>query len=149
MTAFPHIYITNASASKESSIVLTSDNLSSIEVTAPPQFGGPDGFWNPEAFFCASVSTCFVLTFRAIARGMKLDWSNLQVEVRSYLDKQEGRLFFTKLEIFAQLEAVGENDIDPFLKALKKAEESCLITNSVNAEKILYPTVKIINKVLT
>lgn len=144
MSTFPHIYHTNARGTKESHLKLTSESLPSLEVTPPVQFGGPEGYWNPEAFFSASVSTCFILTFRAISRAMKLDWKTLDVNVKAYLDKQDGKLSFTKVEIFPQLEICCEKDVDPFLKALKKSEESCLITNSIKAEVVLYPKIKVV-----
>ncbi|MCM2349240.1 MAG: OsmC family protein [Bacteriovoracaceae bacterium] len=144
MSTFPHIYHTKARGSKDSNLHLTAESLPSLEVAPPVQFGGPEGYWNPEAFFSASVSTCFILTFKAVSRAMKLDWRTLDVNVKAYLDKQDGKLSFTKVEIFPQLEICCEKDVDPFLKALKKSEESCLITNSIKAEVVLHPKIKVV-----
>ncbi len=61
---------------------LSSDRLSkTIEVATPPEFsGGVDGIWSPEHLFIASVSSCFMTTFTAIAEFSKLDYESLEVK---------------------------------------------------------------------
>ena len=77
MQDLPHHYQVNASAEVDGNVVLKADDLPQI-ITAPPaEFGGPGDQWSPETLLVGAVANCFVLTFRAIARASKLDWSNL------------------------------------------------------------------------
>lgn len=139
MADFPHIYTTSAQGTNDVILKLTSENLPSLEVTPPKEFGGPEGYWNPEALFSSTVSTCFILTFKAIARASKLPWEEIIVDADAYLDKSEGKMSFTKVDIFVSLKVAENNNEDAYLKALKKAEENCLITNSIKARVELHP----------
>lgn len=145
MSDFPHIYTTSATGTNEVILELKSENLPSMQVTPPKEFGGPEGYWNPEAFFSAAISTCFILTYKAIARGKKLEWEKIDVEVDAYLDKAGSKLSFSRVEIFVTLRvpASGADKVEAYQKALEKAEETCLITNSINAAIQLHPKVEV------
>jgi organic hydroperoxide reductase OsmC/OhrA len=144
MANFPHIYTTSAQGSNDVILSLTAEKLPELAVTPPIEFGGPEGHWNPEALFSASISTCFILTFKAIAKSKKLTWSKVNVDADAYLDKNGHQLSFNRVEIFVTLtiplsEAGKE---EHYLDALKKAEETCLITNSISASIQLYPKIE-------
>ena len=49
----------------------SSDGLPEVVVTPPPEFGGPAHQWSPEHLFAASVASCFLTTFLAIARQLE------------------------------------------------------------------------------
>ncbi len=146
MADFPHIYTTNTQGTNEVILNLAAENLPPISVTPPKEFGGPEGYWNPEALFSAAVSSCFILTFKAIARGKKLTWETINVDADAYLDKVENTLSFTRVEVFVTLgipsSETGKEDI--YLKALHKAEETCLITNSIKASVFLHSKIELI-----
>ncbi len=142
MADFPHIYTTTAQGTTATVLNLKSENLPDLEVSPPTQFGGPEGYWNPEAFFSAAVSTCFILTFKSVARAMKLEWSEIKVDADAYLDKQGSKMSFTKVDIFVTLRVPSGESPDPYLTALKKAEENCLITNSIKSDIHLHPVIQ-------
>ncbi len=146
MTDFPHIYTTNAQGTIDPILKLTSDGLPELQVSPPTNFGGPEGYWNPEAFFSASVSTCFILTFKSVARAMKLEWIDINVDADAYLDKQDSKLSFTKIDIFVTLRVPVGSSHDNYHKALIKAEASCLITNSIKSDIHLHPVIQDLSK---
>ena len=47
--------------------------LPQLQVDAPPEFKGHHGVWTPEHLFVASVNSCFMTTFLAIAENSRLD----------------------------------------------------------------------------
>lgn len=141
MSEFPHVYTTTVEGTNDVALKLKCESLPVTEVTPPPQFGGPEGTWNPEIFFSASISTCFILTFKAVARAMKLEWVNINVDADAYLDKIDGKMSFTKADIFVTLKVPEGSNEEVYLKALHKAEENCLITNSINSEIHLHPKI--------
>lgn len=142
MVEFPHIYTTNVQGTNDPILKLTSNNLPELQVSSPSTFGGPDGYWNPEAFFSAAVSTCFILTFKSVARAMKLEWTDINVDADAYLDKQDSKLSFNKIEIFVTLRVPAGQSHENYLKALMKAESNCLITNSIKSKVQLHPVVQ-------
>ena len=145
MSDFPHIYTTNVQGTNDVVLELSSEKLPGMQVTPPKEFGGPEGYWNPEAFFSASISTCFILTFKAIARGKKLAWEKINVDADAYLDKTENKLSFNRVDIFVTLTipATEGDKVEAYEKALLRAEETCLITNSINAKIHLHPKVEV------
>lgn len=134
MSSFPHIYTTTAEGSSDDYLTLSVEGLPSMVVSSPPEFGGPKGYWNPEAFFSAAISTCFILTYKFVAKKMKLAWNNILVDVDAYLDNTEGKLSFTKAKIFVTLVVAEGVEEETAIKALHKAKETCLITNSITSE---------------
>mgnify|MGYP003339189807 CR=1 FL=1 len=48
------------------------------------------------SLLCAAVADCFVLSFRAVARASKLDWTHLDCHVEGTLDRAEGTTRFTR-----------------------------------------------------
>ncbi|WOJ98099.1 OsmC family protein [Congregibacter brevis] len=137
MQDFPHHYQVNGSATADSPVILTAENVSEI-VTAPPaEFGGPGDKWSPESLLVAAVADCFILSFRAIARASKLEWSDLQCKASGTLDRVERVTRFTGINVEATLSIPAGTDIEKAEKLLHKAEQSCLITNSLIAESTL------------
>ncbi len=101
------------------------------------QFGGPGDQWSPETLFVAAVADCFILSFRAIARASKFSWRHLSCRAEGVLDRAEGAARFTELLIQASLQLPEGGDSNKGHRLLEKAEESCLITNSLIAESKL------------
>lgn len=142
MADFPHVYTTSAQATNDPILKLAAETLPSLEVSPPVQFGGPEGYWNPEAFFSAAISTCFILTFKSVTRAMKLDWKDIKVDADAYLEKENSKLIFNRVDIFVTLRVSQGSNHESYLKALTKAETSCLITNSINAQIHLHPVIE-------
>jgi len=137
MEPFPHHYRITGSATLDSHVALKGEDLPEI-VTAPPaEFGGPGDQWSPEALLVGAVADCFILSFRAIARASKLDWTSLKCNASGTLDRVERVTRFTAIEVEAILVLPEDGDVDKAEKLLHKAEQSCLITNSLIAESTL------------
>ncbi len=133
MQELPHNYEVTASAQSDSNIALTSKGLPDL-VTAPPaEFGGPGDLWSPETLFVGSVSDCFILTFRAIARASKLPWSSLECVADGKLERVERSTKFTTINIKASLRVPAGTDAGKAERLLEKAEANCLITQSMTA----------------
>ncbi len=135
MASFPHIYTTNTRGTNDVILDLSADKLPQLQVSPPVEFGGPEGYWSPEMFFSAAISSCFILTFKAVARGKKLVWNTINVDADSYLDKTENKLSFNRVDIFVTLTIPSSEtgNEEAYNKALQQAEETCLITNSIKA----------------
>ena len=89
MQDYPHRYKAAAQGAAEGVIDTGSPGLESIPAMPPPEFDGPGDKWSPETLLVASVANCFILTFRAVARASKFEWSSLTVEVDGVLDRIE------------------------------------------------------------
>ena len=133
MNEFPHHYNASASARTEGGIDVVSPGLVAIETAAPAEFGGPGDKWSPETLLVASVADCFILSFKAIALASKFEWLRVDCAVQGTLDRVDKVMKFTAFEIRATLEVGGEADESRGLRLLEKAEQACLISNSLKA----------------
>lgn len=133
MQGFPHRYHVSASAETEGNILLKAENLPQLVSAPPAEFGGPGNQWSPEHLLVASVADCFILTFRAVASASKLDWSTLEASAEGVLDRVDRVTQFTAITVRVTLAVPAGTDIEKARKLLHKAEEACLITNSLKA----------------
>jgi organic hydroperoxide reductase OsmC/OhrA len=137
----PHRYAARASGTVAGSVGVVSDGLTAIETQAPPEFGGPPGYWSPETLLLASVADCFILSFRAVARASRLEWSELDVGVQGVLDRIDGVTRFIQVRIAPRLGVPGSTPESTALAVLEKAKRACLVTNSLNSICELAPLV--------
>lgn len=124
---------------------MSSPNLNQkIEVATPPEFpGGVEGIWSPEHLFVASVSSCFMTTFTAIAENSKLDFDKLEIKALGRLGKREGKFMMTEIILRPKLVITDERYAEKANRILEKAEMACLISRSVKSKFVFEPEVVI------
>ena len=137
MQPYPHVYTATANGQPDGAVALTSPSLPAITTASPPEFDGPGGLWSPETLLCAAIADCFVLSFRAIARASKIDWSELACRVEGTLERAEGAAQFTQFTTYASIKVSSESDTAKVRRLLEKAEQLCLISNSLRGQRRL------------
>jgi len=143
MQNLPHHYSVSASAETETTVRLTATGLPELESAAPAEFDGPGDKWSPESLLVASVADCFILSFKAIAHASKFSWISLTCAVEGTLDNVDRLTKFTTFEVKASLTISPEMSEEKAMRLLEKAEQVCLITNSLRAETHLSATVNV------
>lgn len=133
MQAFPHHYAVNAAATPGDDVALDSAWVTSLPSAPPAEFGGPGDRWSPETLLVAAVADCFVLTFRAIAGMSKLPWTSLRCEVSGTVDRIDRVTQFTEFQVRALLLVPPGTSEDLAHRSLVRAEQTCLVTNSLKA----------------
>jgi uncharacterized OsmC-like protein len=146
MQELPHHYAVRAVADTDGVVTVESHGLPALQTAAPAEFGGPGDLWSPETLLVASVGNCFILTFRAIAKASRAEWTALRCEVDGVLDRVERRTLFTGFRVRAVLDVPGGASEDKLLRLLEKAEQGCLITNSLTATVHLDAEVRIADR---
>lgn len=134
MQKFPHHYHAQAQGQPTGTLATLSGELMTLDIAAPKEFDGPGDKWSPEELLIASVADCLILTFRAIAKASKLEWSELSCEADGTLELIERKTQFTKININASLKINSQEHQEKAVQLLEKAENSCLITNSLTAK---------------
>lgn len=116
-----------------------------LDVATPPEFpGGVKGIWSPEHLFTASVSSCFLTSFTAVAEYSKFKFEDLKIDSSGKMSRDEnGKFVMSEVTIKATLIISDESKEKKAYRLLEKAEEICLITRSVKTKVILEPSVKI------
>jgi uncharacterized OsmC-like protein len=144
MQGLPHEYRVNARSDAEGHVSLSAEGLESLTGAPPKQFGGPGDRWSPEDLLVASVTSCFVLSFRAIAKASRFAFSELHCDAVGTLDRVEGRMRFTRLHISARVTVPAGSDPERARRLMEKAEQTCLVTNSLSCERHLETGVELV-----
>lgn len=143
MQNLPHNYVVSSRVSARDNIELNSPGLAALDAAPPAEFGGPGDLWSPETLLAASVASCFILTFRAVARASKLEWTELVCDVDAVLDRVDRVTRFTEIREQVVLDVPAGTDEAKALRLLEKAEQACLVTNSLSAEVKLEAKVRV------
>lgn len=108
-----------------------------MTATAAPAYLGDPKNVDPEEAFVASLSSCHMLTFLAIACKQKFALAEYVDEAVGYMEKNaEGRLAITRVTLKPKITWSG--DKQPTAEELDKmhhaAHDNCFIANSVKTE---------------
>src|SRR6266581_4566 len=113
------------------------DGGSKVTATAAPVYLGNPANVDPEEAFVASLSSCHMLTFLAIACKQKFVLDDYTDDAVGHMEKNaEGRLAITRVTLRQRLKFSG--DKQPTAQELEEmnhaAHEQCFIANSVKTE---------------
>ncbi len=101
----------------------------------PLEFGGTDNIINPEDAFVGSLAMCFSITFKEIAKKMRLDIDDFELDTTGILEEVNGGKMFTKIYLKPDINTnEPENKIN---RAIQLAEKNCLIARSMKSEIII------------
>lgn len=116
-----------------------------MDVATPPEFpGGVEGIWSPEHLFVASVGSCLMTSFNAIADYSKFEYHSLKVKTYGTMSKQDGKFVMSKIVLKPILTIMDETHQKKAYRLLEKAEQICLISRSITSEIIFEPDVMIL-----
>ena len=116
--------------------VMLNENVS-IDAGSSPDYGGSETNINPEQKLAAAVSSCFMMTFLALAAKMKWPVINYKDKAISYLGKNtEGRMYVNKIELNPAIVFEDNFNIsDVEMKKMKeRSHKYCFIANSLSKD---------------
>jgi organic hydroperoxide reductase OsmC/OhrA len=113
------------------------DGGHTMTASAAPAYLGNPANVDPEEAFVASLSSCHMLTFLAIACKQKFVLDDYTDEAVGHMEKNaEGKLAITRVELHPKITWSGEKK--PSAEELNKmhhgAHDQCFIANSVKTE---------------
>ena len=117
-----------------------------LEVATPPEFPkGIPGIWSPEHLFTASVSSCLMTTFLAIAENSKLEFDSFECNSKGKLEQIDGKFQMSEITLYPTVTIHEEQHREKALRVLQKAEVNCLISNSIKSKVEMKPEVKVLS----
>ncbi|MFH1784542.1 MAG: OsmC family protein [bacterium] len=126
--------------------VVSSGDRPDIQVSAPVEFDGQQGLWTAQNLLVASVVSCFMTTFVFQAKKHGLEFSSLDIAAQGLLEKVEDTFMISKIELIPHLVIYSLVDKDKAEKVLQRADQFCLISNSIKSKIFLIPDVEIKTK---
>ena len=139
----PIIFTTELFWSGDKVGIVGSSSLKSISVSAPPEFGGPEGEWSPEHLFLSSITSCFMSTYLVFVNKMKIENTGFECAATGQVEIVDGTYKFTYIHIYPKAFVGNDTDVEKAKVAMEKTKRYCLISNSVNAEIVQHPEVVI------
>lgn len=121
--------------------VLTSQGKPDIQVSTPPEFKGHEGIWSPEDLFVSAVNVCVMSTFLAFAERMGLAYTGYESEAEGTVQLVDGKLQVTSVLLRPRITLKEGKDSDKAREVLAKAEEYCLVSNSVKTRVSMEPQI--------
>lgn len=115
-----------------------------IEASAAPEYLGKAELVNPEEAFAASLSSCHLLTFLALAAFQKLIVERYEDQAVAEVGKNSaGKMAVLQVTLNPKVTFSGEKKpTSEELEALhQKAHSECFISNSVVSEVIVRPVI--------
>ena len=110
--------------------------------SAAPAYLGSESCVDPEEAFVASLSSCHMLTFLAIACKKRFTVDGYRDQAVGILGKdQTGRLAMTRVTLRPQVRFSGEKKPTPeeLAQMHDQAHHGCFIANSVKTEVVVEP----------
>jgi peroxiredoxin-like protein len=118
-----------------------------MEVSTPPEFGGPDGFLAPGELFVASACACYMTAFFAVAEGAKLHYEDFTCRAKGTVEELEGKGFqFTKIDLYPELTIGDDEEKEWAERVLEMSKKNCLVTNSMTCDVTVNPAIRLKQK---
>jgi organic hydroperoxide reductase OsmC/OhrA len=118
------------------------DSGQRLNASAAPAYKGSEDCVDPEEAFAASIASCHMLTFLAIASKKKLVVESYTDEAVAHLEKNpEGQLAVTRVELHPKIRFSGEKipTAEEIERMHESAHRNCFIANSVKTEVVVLP----------
>ncbi|MDD3005568.1 OsmC family protein [Flavobacterium sp.] len=113
-----------------------------IECATPPEFSnGVPNIWSPEHLYAASINSCFMATFLAIAENFKVEFESFECKTNIKLELIDRKYLITEAELLPKVKLKDSEQKDKALRVIEKSKENCLVTNSMKTEVIINPEI--------
>jgi organic hydroperoxide reductase OsmC/OhrA len=122
---------------------LYSSGKPSIEISTPPEFSGPRGYWSPEEFFLCSINSCIMTTFIYFAEKFSFSFLSYKSEIEGKVSFEEGKLVFSSVTVKPIIKVENEVNKEKAKQAIEKSEKYCLISSSVKSKITLLPKIEV------
>jgi len=112
-----------------------------IEGASPAVFKGDDAFHNPETLMVASLMACHQLTYVAVCERAGIALTAYSDHAEGRLGMKDGKMRMVEVVLRPQVVVSRPDQLDAALAAHAKAHAHCFMSNSVNFEVKVEPTV--------
>ncbi|HZJ33027.1 MAG TPA: OsmC family protein [Vicinamibacterales bacterium] len=131
MKPLPHDYDVDLTGGPHGYATISAAGLPDLTMAPPREYDGPGDAWSPEHLLLASVSSCFLFTFRAVARASHADFLDVDARTCGSVSKVDGVVRFREIVVRATITATPGGDIELLRRAVDKTSSHCLVSSSL------------------
>ena len=114
-----------------------------IHFSEAAELGGLEGRWTPEQLLLCALAGCFTATFADVARGLKFDYTDLEVEIEgSVRPSGTAACNFNEIIIRPRLTVNSEEQLESALNLLRRTKSVCMISRDITVPQKLEPTLE-------
>jgi organic hydroperoxide reductase OsmC/OhrA len=114
-----------------------------IHFSEAAELGGLEGRWTPEQLLLCALAASFTTTFADIARGLKFDYTDLEVETEGSVRRNRtAGCNFNEILIRPRLTVNSEEQREAGLNLLRRTKSVCMISRAITVPQTLEPTVE-------
>ena len=103
-----------------------------VTASAAPAYKGDASKADPEDLLVASLSSCHMLSFLAIATKKRVTVTSYEDDAVGFLENDNGRLWITR--VILRPKVTCDADAETLAQMHHMAHEACFIANSVKTE---------------
>jgi organic hydroperoxide reductase OsmC/OhrA len=109
-----------------------------IHFSEAAELGGLQGRWTPEQLLLCALAGCFTTTFNDLARAMKFEYTDLEVEIEGSVRRNRNTgPNFSEILIRPRLTVNSEEQREAGLNLLRKTKAVCLISRAIAVPQTL------------
>ena len=113
-----------------------------IHFSEPADLGGLEGRWTPEQLLLCALAACFTTTFEAVARSVKFEYTDLEVEVEGTVRMNELGCVFDEIILRPTLIVQSQDELDEGMRLLHRATSLCMISRAISVPQTTEPKVE-------
>jgi organic hydroperoxide reductase OsmC/OhrA len=134
MKPLPHEYEVDLAGTPSGYATISAPGLPDLTAAPPHEYDGPGDAWSPEHLLLAAVSTCFLFTFRAVARASHAEFVDVDAHTSGTVAKVAGVVRFTDIAVRATVTIPAGGDVERLRQAIDKTAAHCLVSSSLTTE---------------
>jgi organic hydroperoxide reductase OsmC/OhrA len=131
MKPLPHDYDVDLIGGPQGYATISAAGLPDLTTAPPREYDGPGDAWSPEHLLLASVSSCFLFTFRAVARTLRAEFRDVGAQTSGIVSRVGGVTRFTDVVIRATVTAAAGASVELLQRAIDKTTAHCLVSSSL------------------
>ncbi len=123
--------------------VRVSPDAIALRLSADPAFRGEASLLNPEQLLVASVVSCQLLSFLAVAARARVDIRAYEDDAEGVMPEEESPLRLTEITLRPRIVVAPGTSEERILHLVDLAHRECYIANSLRTDIRIEPTVVI------
>ena len=142
MKPLPHAYEITLTGASAGYATASAAGLPDLTTAPPAEYDGPGDAWSPEHLLLAAVSSCFLFTFRAVAKASHVDFLEVEAITAGTVDRTGGATRFTDIVLRPTVTTPGGADTGAVHRAIEKAASRCLVSASLETPVRVESTIR-------
>lgn len=131
MKPLPHNYDVTLTGAAAGYATVSATGLPDLTMAPPSEYDGPGDAWSPEHLLLAAVSSCFLFTFRALAKASHIDVVEVEATTSGTVDRAAGTTRFTDIVVRATVTTANGADAAAVQRTVDKTAARCLVSSSL------------------